>query len=96
VKKIDGDVIRQALELQRRIKLYSSGGKDRVKLPNAERAVVDVSKLRNYCLNPEHRFGRHKARVFAASLGLTAAQADVLRSALLASRSTERRRRDRT
>ena len=55
-----------------------------MKLPNAERAVVDVSKLRNYCLNPEHRLGRHKARVFASSLGLTAAQSDVLRSALLA------------
>ena len=55
-----------------------------MKLPNAERAVVDVSKVRNYCLNPEHRFGRHKARVFASSLGLTSAQADVLRSALLA------------
>jgi hypothetical protein len=54
-----------------------------VKLPNPERAVVDIRKLRDYCLNPEHRRGCHKARVFAASLGLTAADADYLREALL-------------
>jgi hypothetical protein len=55
-----------------------------VKLPNPERAVVDILKLRNYCLNPEHRRGCHKARVFAASLGLTADDANYLREALLA------------
>jgi len=54
-----------------------------VKLPNPERAVVDIHKLRNYCLNPEHRRGCHKARVFAASLGLTADDANYLREALL-------------
>ena len=54
-----------------------------MKLPNPERAVVDIQKLRDYCLNPEHRRGGHKARVFAASLGLTAADADYLREALL-------------
>jgi hypothetical protein len=55
-----------------------------VKLPNAERVVVDINKLRNYCLNPEHRRGCHKARVFAASLGLTRDHAGDLRGALLA------------
>jgi hypothetical protein len=54
-----------------------------VKLPNAERAVVDIDKLRNYCLNLEHRRGCHKARVFAASLGLTIDDAENLRNALL-------------
>lgn len=54
-----------------------------MKLPNPERAVVDIQKLRDYCLNPEHRRGCHKARVFAARLGLTAADADYLREALL-------------
>jgi hypothetical protein len=54
-----------------------------VKLPNPERAVVDIQKLRDYCLNPEHRRGCHKARVFASSLGLTAADASYLRKALL-------------
>lgn len=52
-------------------------------LPNAERAVVDMAKLRDYCLNPAHLRGRHKARVFAAALGLTADDADELQGALL-------------
>jgi hypothetical protein len=55
-----------------------------VKLLNAERAVVDIDKLRNYCLNPEHRRGCNKARVFAAGLGLTRDHAGDLRDALLA------------
>ena len=55
-----------------------------MKLPNAERATVDIEKLRNYCLNPEHRRGCHKARVFAASLGFTLDHAEDLRKALQA------------
>jgi hypothetical protein len=54
-----------------------------VKLPNADRAVVDIEKLRDYCLNPEHRRGCHKARVFKTSLGLTREHAEDLRKALL-------------
>lgn len=52
-------------------------------LPNAARAVVDIRKLRDYCLNPTHGEGKHKARLFVASLGMTANDADDLRSALL-------------
>ncbi len=55
-----------------------------VKLPNGERAVVDMKKLRGYCLNPKHQRGRHKARVFVAALGLTIDNAAELRNALLA------------
>jgi predicted RNase H-like HicB family nuclease len=33
-------------------------------IPNAERAVVDVRKLRDYCLNSTHDQGKHKARLF--------------------------------
>jgi hypothetical protein len=55
-----------------------------VKLPNGERAVVDIEKLRDYCLSPEHRRGCHKARVFKASLGMTQKHARNLRNALLA------------
>jgi hypothetical protein len=55
-----------------------------VKLPHAERAVVDVAKLRDYCLNPTHFRGRHKARVFASALGIAKEDAEVLRQALLA------------
>lgn len=54
-----------------------------MKLPNPEQAVVDIAKLRDYCLSFEHRRGQHKARVFAAALGLTAENAEELRAALL-------------
>lgn len=53
-----------------------------MKLPNGNKAVVDTAKLRDYCLNERHPRGRHKARVFAAVLGFTAADADTLRQAL--------------
>ncbi|MGA2439981.1 MAG: DUF6883 domain-containing protein [Tepidisphaeraceae bacterium] len=54
-----------------------------MKLPNGDLAIVDVRKLRNYCLSPAHRYGRHKARLFANALGLTMAKTDLLFSALL-------------
>jgi len=54
-----------------------------MKLPNGEHAVVDVQKLRVYCLNPQHPRGRNKARVFAA-VGIRQEDADDLRAALLA------------
>lgn len=54
-----------------------------MKLPNADRAVVDMAKLANYCLSPSSQRGRDKARVFAAALGLTADDAEYLRDALL-------------
>ncbi len=47
-----------------------------VKLPNSGDAVVDVRKLRDYCLSPRHPRGRHKARVFVSALGLTANDAE--------------------
>ena len=53
-----------------------------MKLPEGERAVVDLRKLRDYCLNPDSPRGRHKARVFAAALGLTAADAAALQAKL--------------
>jgi hypothetical protein len=54
-----------------------------MKLPGGEHATVDIAKLRDYCLNPAHPRGRHKARVFASALGVTAAEADFLREALI-------------
>ena len=54
-----------------------------MRLPNGNNAVVDIAKLRDYCLNEQHPRGRHKARVFATTLGLTAADTDLLRQALL-------------
>jgi hypothetical protein len=44
---------------------------------------VEIAKLRDYCLNPSHPRGRHKARIFAAVLGLTHADAEFLRQELL-------------
>ena len=52
-------------------------------IPHADRAVVDIRKLRDYCLNPLHDEGKHKARVFAAALGMTGADAERLRDILL-------------
>ena len=58
-------------------------GNATMKIPNADRAVVDIRKLRDYCLNPRHRMGKHKARMFAAALSMTADDAEALRDILL-------------
>ncbi|MBI3798310.1 MAG: hypothetical protein HY268_15270 [Deltaproteobacteria bacterium] len=52
-----------------------------MKLPNGGRADLGT-KLEDYTLNPLHRDGRNKARVFESVLGITLANADILRSAL--------------
>ncbi len=52
-------------------------------LPNAPLAVIALAKLRDYCLNPDHPEGKHKARVFAAALGLGREDAQALRLAIL-------------
>jgi len=52
-------------------------------LPRAEEAVVDPRKLRDYCLNPNHPGGKHKARVFRSALGLTRGDGPELREAIL-------------
>ena len=54
-----------------------------MKLPNADTAVVDIAKLRDYCLNPNHPVGKHKARVFNSALGLAAGDAEYLCDAIL-------------
>jgi hypothetical protein len=55
-----------------------------VKLPNGTNGIVDIVKLRDYCLNSGHPEGRHKARVFRAMLGMEREDAEELRAALLA------------
>jgi hypothetical protein len=61
-----------------------------VKLPGGSAAIVEISKVRDYILNPHHPRGRHKARVFSSALGLTQVDAEFLRSALIqAARDTE-------
>ena len=53
-----------------------------MKLPNGQRAELG-DKVEDYALNPFHRHGRHKARVFESVLGITLANAQELRAALL-------------
>jgi hypothetical protein len=52
-------------------------------IPNAKNAVVDIRKLRDYCLNPEHDDGKHKARLFSSILGMTPDNAEELRQILV-------------
>lgn len=52
-------------------------------LPYAENAVIDIRKLRDYCLNPDHPQGKHKARLFSSILGMTVENAQDLRQILL-------------
>jgi hypothetical protein len=40
-----------------------------MKLPNSDKAIVPIEKLRDYSLNPSHSVGKHKARVFESVLG---------------------------
>ncbi|HTV48299.1 MAG TPA: hypothetical protein VMG59_07640 [Phycisphaerae bacterium] len=47
-----------------------------------DKIVVDIVKLRDYCLSDTHPRGRHKARVFRSRLGLRAGDAKFLRKAL--------------
>ncbi|MDD5179686.1 MAG: hypothetical protein PHT15_00305 [Gallionellaceae bacterium] len=54
-----------------------------MKLPNGTQAVVDIEKLRDYCLNSDHPEGRHKARVFLSTLGMMPSDAADLRQILL-------------
>lgn len=66
--------------------MYLRAGSDYdgpMRMPNSERAEVDVRKLAEYCLSPTHPVGKHKAAVFGAALGLTAADAEVLRERIL-------------
>ncbi len=54
-----------------------------MKLPNGKRADLGT-KLEDYSLNPLHRHGQHKARVFESALGTTLANKEILSQALLA------------
>lgn len=48
-----------------------------------------MEKLTDYCLNPNHPSGKHKARVFASALGITPEKANDLRE-LIAKAAIER------
>ncbi|BBO18644.1 adhesin/hemolysin precursor [Candidatus Brocadia pituitae] len=54
-----------------------------MKIPNADRAVLDIRKLRDYCLNLFHDEGKHKARLLEGALGITANDAEQVRNFIL-------------
>jgi hypothetical protein len=54
-----------------------------MRVPNADHAFIDISKLRDYALNPTHRVGGHKARLFARLLGMTINDTAALQHVLL-------------
>jgi len=54
-----------------------------VRLPNPDKTIVDIIRIRHYLLNPNHVDGQHKAKTFRSRLGLTQEHADQLRSILL-------------
>ena len=61
-----------------------------MKLPNGDAALVDLRKIRDYCLSEEHPRGKHKARLFGLVLNMHSTDAHTLRDALLhAARSGE-------
>ena len=62
-----------------------------MRLPNPARAVVDLAKLADYCLDPDHEGGRDKARVFASALGIRKEDAVWLRERLLEAAHNEAR-----
>lgn len=60
-----------------------------MRLPYGDAATIDIAKLTEYCLNPIHPRGKHKARVFESVLGMTAADAGDLHQALIAAARNE-------
>ena len=50
---------------------------------------MEMRKLHGYCLSLEHPRGRHKARVFASAMDLTAEDSEELRQALLSATVSE-------
>ena len=57
---------------------------DPVRLPRARDATIPTAKLVSYALSTTHERGRHKARVFASALGITASDWRYLHDQILA------------
>jgi hypothetical protein len=52
-------------------------------LLNYEQAIIDIEKLRGYCLSPRHPTGKNKARVFQRALGVNSGDAEALKRQIL-------------
>ncbi|GBD88540.1 hypothetical protein BMS3Abin03_02476 [bacterium BMS3Abin03] len=48
-------------------------------LENANKAIIDIRKLRDYCLSKSHPRGKHKANVFEKVINLEAKDANKLK-----------------
>jgi hypothetical protein len=55
-----------------------------MKLPHHADATIDLAKLRDYVLNPDHPRGKHKAKIFARFLGFDDRDASELKRQILA------------
>lgn len=51
-------------------------------LPNTEKAIIQIEKLRDYCLCDTHPTGKYKARVFRIGLDLNDSDAEELKRTL--------------
>ena len=51
-------------------------------LPQHEKALIPIEKLRDYALDANHPMGKNKARVFKAALGIERHHAEVLSKVL--------------
>ncbi|MDN3515405.1 MAG: hypothetical protein NG747_13535 [Candidatus Brocadia sp.] len=56
-----------------------------MKLPKGAKAIIPEGKLEDYCLNPFHPDGKHKAKVFEKALGITQTDSTELKKLVLAS-----------
>ncbi len=54
-----------------------------MQMRDGDNAVVELSRLQLYCLDPRHARGAHKARQFATRLGLSARDAETLQATFL-------------
>ena len=60
-----------------------------MKLPNGEKAFIDIQKLAGYSLAPSHAEDKHKARVFQSALQLGLNDVEELQVALLKAVQTQ-------
>ncbi|MCR4292676.1 MAG: hypothetical protein NUV76_07350 [Candidatus Kuenenia sp.] len=56
-----------------------------MKLPKGVEAIIPEGKLEDYCLNPFHPDGKHKAKVFKNALGITQINSTELKEMVLES-----------
>lgn len=56
----------------------------------ALKVQIEISKLKDYCLNENHTVGKHKAKVFREVLGLSAEHSEWLKDKIVESVSTNK------